>query len=523
MKVLKNSSLLAPLALLSLFLLSFLFIILIVRSKKQTPAENALGPLRKPAVAGSFYPSSPKELDATISGLLNQAETISSTESAKVLIVPHAGISFSGQIAAWGFKQVEGKNYTRIILLGASHRAFFNHASVYDKGIWETPLGKIEIDEDLAKKLIDSKQIIADLAPHREEHSLEIELIFLQKVLKNFRILPILLSQTSDELIDILASKISQNLDNETLLVISTDLSHYPPYEVANEVDNETIKAILTGKKEIFEKTLQELESKGYPGVETCACGAEAIKVGLRVGEILGLEFKKIKYENSGDPPRLAVFGEAGVSSQKDQVVGYVAIAGHQKNTSSTQPLDESSQKEALKITRKTLENYLKFPSVSSGPSAPLVPSNKSLLTPLGAFVTLRNKGQLRGCIGEFEPKEPLYQVIQKMAVEAATNDPRFNSVIASELKDITIEISVMTPKKRVANWREIKLGKHGVVVQKGLRAGTFLPQVATETGWNLEEFLSHLCSDKAGLSTDCYKDPSTTLYTFEAQVFEEE
>jgi len=180
--------------------------------------------------------------------------------------------------------------------------------------------------------------------------------------------------------------------------------------------------------------------------------------------------------------------------------------------------LEEAAQQEALKIGRKTLEEFLTHQKIPQ-----IKPKNQSLFQPLGAFVTLRNKGQLRGCIGEFEPTEPLYQVIQKMAIAAATKDRRFSPVEASELKDIKIEISVMTPKKKIDNWRKIKLGKHGVVVQKGFNTGTFLPQVAEETGWNLEEFLSHLCLEKAGLPSDCYKDPSTNIYVFEAQVFEEE
>jgi len=179
--------------------------------------------------------------------------------------------------------------------------------------------------------------------------------------------------------------------------------------------------------------------------------------------------------------------------------------------------LSVSAQSEALKIARKTLGKYL------TGGKIPVYhPRNPQLSQLLGCFVTLRNNHQLRGCIGLFEPKEPLYKVIQKMAIAAATQDPRFPPVTADELKEIKIEISVMSPKKKIDNWQGIKLGKQGVMIQKGPHAGTFLPQVATETGWSLEEFLSQLCTQKAGLPADAYKDPSVNLYTFEAQVFEE-
>ncbi|MDP2945972.1 MAG: AmmeMemoRadiSam system protein A, partial [bacterium] len=166
---------------------------------------------------------------------------------------------------------------------------------------------------------------------------------------------------------------------------------------------------------------------------------------------------------------------------------------------------------------RKTLEEYL-----VSGRVVPLSPKNKILLEPFGAFVTLHKKDELRGCIGQFEPQKPLFQVIQEMAIAAATQDFRFSPVTATELGEITIEISVMTPKRKIDDWRKIKLGLYGVVVEKNGHAGTFLPQVATETGWNLAEFLSQLCEQKAGLSPEAYKDPTTKLFVFEAQIFAE-
>ncbi|MGB9706649.1 MAG: AmmeMemoRadiSam system protein B [Microgenomates group bacterium] len=478
----------------------------IKRKDKMEPETSKI--VRQPAVAGSFYPADSKELGNQITTLINQSEKISGEGKLRILIVPHAGIQFSGSTAAAGFKQIEGQDYRRLIILGASHRAWFDHAAVFVKGAWETPLGKVEIDKDLANNLINQREIIADENPHKEEHSLEIELIFLQKVLPNFKIVPILVSQTNEELINNLAQKIAKNFDEETLLVVSTDLSHYPPYEVAKKVDNQTIGAILSGEPEKFEQTVSQLESAGFPGLETAICGHEAVKIALKVGQILGVSWQKIKYENSGD-----------TAGEKSQVVGYAAIGGWSKSLpSAANKLDEVAQKEALEIARKTLEEHL-----TSGKIPDLSTKNPQLNQFLGCFVTLRKNGQLRGCIGEFEPKEPLYKVIQKMAIAAATEDFRFPPVTAEELKDIKIEISVMTPKRKIQNWQEIQLGKHGVVIQKGLRSGTFLPQVATETGWTKEEFLSQLCWQKAGLPPDCYKDPSVNLYVFEAQVFEED
>jgi AmmeMemoRadiSam system protein B/AmmeMemoRadiSam system protein A len=441
--------------------------------------------VRKPAVAGSFYPADREELDQQITSLMKQSEKISVEGKLKILIVPHAGIVFSGRTAAAGFKQLESQNYSKVILLGASHHAWFDYAAVYPEGVWETPLGKVEVDRELAKTILaEDKKIMAAINLHEEEHSLEMELIFLQKVLTGFKIVPILLSQTSTQLLTDLAQKISQNFTDQTLLVVSSDLSHYLFWPAAKREDEKTVEAILNGEGEKL--------------TEESACGREAIKVALQVGQLLALDFQKIKVENSGD-----------VSGDKSRVVGYAAIGGWSQTV--------SFRREALQIARKTLVEYL-----ISGRMPVVSPQNADLFRAQGAFVTLRKNGELRGCIGEFAPQKPLYRVIQKMAVAAATQDPRFLAVTAEELKEIKIEISVMTPKRKIADWRKIQLGRQGVVVEKGGRSGTFLPQVAKETGWDLEEFLGQLCSQKAGLPADCYQDPETNLYVFEAQVLRE-
>lgn len=464
--------------------------------------------VRQPAVAGQFYPQNPSELNSYLDSFLNQAVRLKAEGNLRILIVPHAGIKYSGQTAAWGFKQIERSSYSRVILLGASHQMPLGHAAVYSDGTWETPLGSVEIDELGASFLISKNQdIIADSAPHAAEHSLELELIFLQKTLENFKIIPILIGQPTDSSIENLAQKISLLIDDQTLLVISTDLSHYPDWETANEVDRKTIEAILTANKDAFEKTIKNLEAQNYPQLDTCACGYEPLRVALRVAEILSIsDFKEIEYENSGD-----------VTGEKDRVIGYAAI-GAWKEKLPFFELDSEAQKEALEIARKTIAEYLTNHQIPA-----LTPQNQALWRPLGVFVTLRKNGNLRGCLGTFEPGEPLYRVIQDRSVAAATKDRRFIPVDADELADITIEISVLTPKQKISNWQEIELGKHGVVVQKGLHAGTFLPQVATENDWDKEKFLSELCSQKAGLPPNCYQNPSVLLYVFEARVFEEQ
>lgn len=466
------------------------------------PAE-----IRQPAVAGQFYPQDSPQLNNQLNTLLAQTELLETEDQLRILIVPHAGLDYSGRTAAQGFKQITKGNFSRFILLGASHKLSFNHAAVYQAGRWQTPLGLVAIDQPLASALIDSpQQIIADSAAHAPEHSLEVEVIFLQKLVDNFTIVPILLSQPSDELIENLAHKIVPLLDDQTLLVISTDLSHYPAWEIANQVDQQTITAILSGKKENLEKTVSKLENASHPNLDTCACGYQPLRVALRIAELLNISsFKNINYENSGD-----------VVGNKNRVVGYAAI-GAWSDELKLSYLNQAAQEEALQIARQTLTQYL---NQNQTPS--LKPHQQDLFQSLGAFVTLKKHHQLRGCIGSFQPNKPLFQVIQEMVIAAATQDQRFPKVTPNELSDISIEISVMTPKRKISNWQEIILGEHGVVIEKNHHSGTFLPQVALESGWSREEFLRQLCTQKAGLTPDCYQDPGVNLYLFEAQVFEE-
>jgi AmmeMemoRadiSam system protein B/AmmeMemoRadiSam system protein A len=464
--------------------------------------------IRHPFVAGSFYPEDSTKLNNELNDLLSKAKGISEIKP-RILIAPHAGINYSGQVAASGFKQLEGFNYKKVILIGPSHNSFIDYAAIDPEGVWETPLGKVSIDNQLTSYLINNTENIkADATTHLKEHSLEVELLFLQKILKDFTIVPILVSDPNEDLTNSLAQRITDIFDEDTLLVISSDLSHYPNWEIANYVDNRTIDSILTGDITEFNQTLNKLHQEHLSNLATTACGAGAIKIGLAVGKNLKItEYKKIAYQNSGD-----------IMGDKTKVVGYTTITAGKKSLNNPSiELTKEAEKEALAIARNTLNQYLSRQEIED-----ISPENSDLLKPLGAFVTLRNSGNLRGCIGEFEPTEPLYKVIKRTVIKAAVNDNRFLPVSFSELKDINIEITVMSPRTKIDIWQEINLGIDGVVIENGSHAGTFLPQVAKETGWSLEQFLEELCVQKAGLAKTCYMDPKTTLYTFNTSIFKE-
>ena len=174
-------------------------------------------------------------------------------------------------------------------------------------------------------------------------------------------------------------------------------------------------------------------------------------------------------------------------------------------------------QERLIDIARQTIEAY-----ATLGRAPVLQEDSVALNQKLGVFVTLKKNGQLRGCIGVFTGGSdlPLWQMVREMAKAAAFNDPRFSPVNAGELKDLEYEVSVLSPLKKINDWQQIELGKHGVEIKRGTSSGVFLPQVATETGWDLETFMGQLCSQKAGLPWDCWKEKETEIYTFTAQVF---
>lgn len=469
---------------------------------------------REPAFAGQFYPANKDQLQKEVNQhLANSKKIISRQEEVNILIVPHAGYRFSGSVAGAGYKQVQGQNINRVILIGSSHQSYFDGAAVDNRNSWKTPLGAVETDQQLITQLCEDNQNIKCIPqPHNQEHSLEVQIPFLQTVLDNFKIVPILLGQTNNETIEQLTNILQQQLTPNTLILISTDLSHYPNYEIANQADNQTIKSILSGDPDKFDQTINNLMAEGYPNLQTCACAKQAVKIGLKISQELEGRWREISYANSGD-----------ITGDKSRVVGYAALAFSQENDSQPEadaslPLNTNQKQKLLDIARKTLEQYL-----ASGEKPNFDINDPDLKLKYGVFVTLNKNKQLRGCMGNFKPDTPLWQTVQDQAVTAAINDPRFPKVSAEELKDIEVEISVLSQPQEIDDWQKIELGTHGVIVQKGNRSGTYLPQVGTEQDWaDKEEFLSHLCANKAGLAPKCYEDSDTDLLIYTAEVFSE-
>ncbi|MGA2467271.1 MAG: AmmeMemoRadiSam system protein B [Thermodesulfobacteriota bacterium] len=468
---------------------------------------------RQPAVAGQFYPGRPDELKRTLDELFSKAVAPRGLPNVITIIVPHAGYVYSGEVAASGFNQIDpNKQYDNIFVLGPSHHVGFEGASVYCSGNFITPLGTVEVNRKLGEELTKKNPMFTQrMDAHAYEHSVEVEIPFLQHHLKkHFRIVPIVLGANRPETCRKIGETLRPYLNEKNLFVISTDFSHYPKYEDAVKVDKATAEAIVSNSPENLMKTIRRYEESGMPNLATSLCGVSGVLTLLYMtSPSTDVTYYPIQYKNSGDAP----------SGGKEHVVGYYAIAvtKQAKLGKASFELDSKEKTALLAITRRAVERYIRTRSVPEVDPATL---SDTLKTPCGAFVTLNKRGMLRGCIGRFDTSEPLYKVVQEMAVASATQDYRFKPVEESEIKDLEIEISVLTPMRKISSIAEFQLGKHGIYIRKGSRSGTFLPQVAQETGWTKEEFLGHCAQDKAGIGWEGWKDAE--LYVYEALVFGE-
>jgi len=460
--------------------------------------------IKEPNVSGSFYPGDSVQLASMVDQFLDAANPEPIEGEIFALISPHAGYGYSGQTAAYGYKLIKGKPYKTVVVIGTGHNYAFSGVSVYPEGIFRTPLGDLEIDKDFAKNLLyQDEEITFEPAAFAKEHSVEVELPFLQRSLKDFKIVPIVMGDcsldTCKKLAGLLKSAIGARKD--VLVVASTDMYHGYDFQETEIVDQLTISY------------LKNMDSEGlYYGLregKLQLCGGFGVVSTLILAKELGHnKLKVLNYTNS------AVV--TGKKAKGIWTVGYVACAIDQERQG-VPMLNKQQRKRLLEIARNSIKVYLE-----NGKNPEIKENDPVLLKELGAFVTLHGHGDLRGCIGNLIGSKPLYLTIRDMAIESATGDPRFSPVKLSELSDIEIEISVLSPMQKINDVGLIEMGKHGVLIKSGYRSGVYLPQVAAETGWSKEEFLSSLCAHKAGLAPDAWKDKNTEIYIFSAEVFSE-
>ncbi|MBI5143912.1 MAG: AmmeMemoRadiSam system protein B [Candidatus Omnitrophica bacterium] len=456
--------------------------------------------VKRADLAGNWYPGSKGELVYLLEGYLQDVTLEKVNGKVFAIISPHAGYRFSGPVAAYGFKAVQNQNIKTVILIGFAHRKHFDGISVYDRGSFETPLGEVKIDELLAKNIIaQDRRIFFYPDAFNGENSVEMQIPFIQMVLKDAKIVPIAFGTQDFDDAGILAKGLANVLKDrdDYLIVASTDMSHYHPYGEANSIDKHTI-SILN------KMNAKELYDEARLGISEL-CGVMPVSSTLLAAEKLGYgKMRILKYANSGD-----TFGS------KDSVVGYLSAAIYKEGESSM--LNGVQKKRLLEIARESITSFVK-----DGNRKRFAEVDPVLNQSMGAFVTLHEGGELRGCIGNMVGEGPLYETVSDMAIQAATGDPRFSPLSPQEIERVDIEISVLSPLKKVSSHEEVKIPGHGVLVRRGFRSGVYLPQVATEAGWNKDEFLTSLCGHKAGLAPDAWKDPATEIYVFTAEIFGE-
>ncbi len=493
---------------------------------------------RQPAVAGSFYPSASDRLRSELGGYFKDAGEPKPGAQVVALLVPHAGYVYSGRTAAQGFAAVPADAiYDNIFLIGVSHRYAFEGAAVFTSGNMVTPLGTVLVNSEIGEKLESTnKWFIEKDEAHGPEHSLEVQLPFIQYHFRKIpRIVPILIGTRNTTVLKAVASGLQPWFNDRNLFIISSDFSHYPSYEDACRVDRLASDAIVRGDPEGFLKTIRSIEASGTGNLATAMCGWPAGLVMLYLADKSeGVTIRNVGYSNSGDSPR----------GDRDEVVGYNAVVAEKKaveankaaaaissaavsrNTAGESAsgageftLTAEERRTLLGIAREAVSAKLKGTRPATVPEASIT---ERLRQPLGAFVTITIDDDLRGCIGRFTASDPLHKVVAAMALEAAFSDPRFSALTSAEYPSIHLEISVLSPMKKVNDISEIKIGRHGIYLKNGYRSGTLLPQVAQERRWSVEQFLGYCARDKAGIGWDGWKDKDTEIFVYEAYVFGE-
>jgi AmmeMemoRadiSam system protein B/AmmeMemoRadiSam system protein A len=465
---------------------------------KEQPPPKVPKRVRKAAKAGGFYTADPAKLKKQIADFLGRvkAQPLAKDRSIFAIISPHAGYVYSGHVAAWAYKQVAGRSFETVVLIGPPHSTF-SGASVWPEGVYETPLGRIWVDEALAKKITESSDAFTfNEKLHLKEHSLEVQLPFLQQVLKGpFKIVPILITIRTTKDFKIIASGIADAIKGKNVLIVcSTDLSHYPAYDVAKAVDAATIEVV---KKMDPAKVLEHENAVKESGRAECAlCGHDAVAVTLELAKMLGADkVELLKAANSFDSPDV-------IEKYKDKshVVGYAALRITAEKKGKEMGISEQGQKKLLSIARAAIAAKLANKNLPT-----LGDLDDELAVKSGVFVTLRKKDKdksLRGCRGCFSSDDPLAKTVQEIAISSAFYDDRFPSIKTGDLDNIKIGISVLSPMKKISDpYTEIELGKHGIWIKKGMRSGTYLPEVATEHEMSLEEFLSSCSRTRPSVS----------------------
>lgn len=464
-----------------------------------------------PYFNGSFYPANREELDKAISGYFSELKPTSYNDPIAAL-VPHAGYIFSAKVAAKAYISIpDAETY---FIIAPSHRYWIENAVSCDEN-FNTPYGEVKTDKEIIEKLTQNNLFKKDCEKFINEHDVEIQLPFLQHRFKNrFKIVPLLINTTDTEKIKKIAlhiTNISKETSRKIFYIISSDLSHYPEYENAKIVDMTLIEAIKSMDIFYIDLTSKILLSKKINNYQTSACGLSAIMLGVEIAkqQLQNADFQLIKYSNS--------FEEQKSIADREKVVGYAAgFFIKSKGNKKKKELSNEEKKALIQMARKSIEDAFNGKDITF-----TLYENIKFNMPAAVFITLTQNSNLRGCMGTTQPTMSVADAVKYFARVSAFSDPRFSPLKKEELSKTKIEISVLSPLRKIKDHTEIKEKKDGVVVVSSGGSGLFLPQV-WEYFNSKEEFLSELCSQKAGLDPSCWKNKDTQIFVFDVEKFSE-
>ncbi|MBI4775359.1 MAG: AmmeMemoRadiSam system protein B [Deltaproteobacteria bacterium] len=454
-------------------------------------------------LAGTWYPEDPDQLRQTIQAFLDEVDDEKTDGTILAGIVPHAALKYSGRVAANVYKRLQSGRVRNVIIIGPSHYARFHGASIALVEGYQTPLGTVPVNLDLARRILETGAVFKTIPEaHEREHSVEIHVPFLQVVLGDFRFVPVLMGGQTMQECSLIADSLYASIKDMTeppLILASTDLSHFHNSEEAGRLDGYFLERLSRFEPEGLLRDLEEGKCE--------ACGGAPVVTTLLLARKLGAnQVRVLTYAHSGE-----------VTGDMTRVVGYTAAVALKApgQAQLETDLNESHRKTLLELARRTITC-----SIEGKPAPSCSSEDPCLNTKQGLFVTLKKSGMLRGCIGTIVGVKPIVQATADMARAAAFEDPRFGPVQEEELDGIRIEISVLSPLRKLDDTDRIEIGKHGLYIRQGYRSGLLLPQVPLEFGWDREAFLTQACR-KAGLPDKAWKD-GAEIYTFTARVFGE-
>ncbi len=471
--------------------------------------------VREPAAAGRFYPDDQGQLQAMLDDFRPTLPPGARDSSrTRAIIVPHAGYKYSGKTAANAFSRLSPDYCKRAIVIGPSHHVSFHGISIAPFDQYRTPLGCVDIDMTECHRILHTGGVFLQREDvHRYEHAIEVELPFLQDTIPGCRLVPLVVGELSWDEVDAVAEKLVDSWNEDTVIVVSSDFTHYGrafdycPFSIRDaaieleKLDRGAISLILEAKTDGFLKYVENT------GATICGRLPIAILLAMIAKSEEDVAVELLSYTNSGE-----------VLKNYEQAVGYAAI-----NIASREIAEQSQG--TIELTESDKQTLLQcaYQSISVQIAGDFYEIPDGLPTRLynigSVFVTLTIDGQLRGCIGSIRGKEPIIESVVNNAGKAAFSDPRFPPLLASELNNLTLEISYLSTPKPIGSTDEIKIGEHGVILDRGNNHAVFLPQVAIEHCWDLRATLENL-SRKAGLSASAWRSGNCSFSVFESVRF---